>query len=202
MDKDFFKGLLFFAGGFILARYLMKKTTIVDNTPFCGTGTHIDLTTGICVADVVNQQPQTNNQSGILDAVNSVVYNVSQWLKENFSELSESEVQTYAEQATGVSNESGTVAPVLPLQHTEVPDIENNTYIGSQLINEGTYSPTYQPTYPQNEFGNSYQPGYNDPFGRSAIVKEIPDALDMKMATGNNNRKMGAMQSDFTWSFN
>jgi hypothetical protein len=182
MNKDLIKGLLFFAGGFIVARYLMKNTLLVDNTPFCGAGTHLDTATGKCVPD----DPTAANES---NTVATIVDNVSGWLKTNYPELSDTEAQTYAQQATGVdttANADGSNVVNVNIQNTPQPQ---QTQGHPDIINIDN------PTYVER--------GY--PAGN--ILLRSPNANDMKMATGDGmdgvfKNSMGAVQSDFTWSFN
>ena len=185
MDKDFFKGLLFFAAGFVVARYLMKKTLVVDNTPFCGTGTHLDTATGKCVADAAGQPNVVANVNGILD-------NVATWLQTNFSDnnLTDEEAHTYAQQATGITPETtGATGDANIAVYQDIhTDPLDNSQMGQQLPVISTYAPL---GYQQN------------PNFMGGIIENSPDMNDMRMATGSGGRnKMGKLESNFTWSFN
>lgn len=89
MDKDFVKGLVFFAAGYLTARYVLTGKLL-------GLGS--------------NTATNDTTESGVASSVNKVVNNVKSWLKTNFPELNESEAITYAKEATGVTTDIQTLS--------------------------------------------------------------------------------------------
>ena len=197
MNKDFLKGLLFFVVGFLTARYLMKQAAVL---PIVNT----------------NMPTVDTQQEGIAVNVDGIVNNVKTWLKENFPEMSDIELQGYAEQAIGVASGS-------PDVNTDNPEVAGNYIIAENA--SGYVRPYHDYEYRMqglNDISRSVDsedskeifptgstivyPGtknaYTDRLGRR-IVSRSPDANDMRMANGVDNRnKMGKLESDFKWSFN
>jgi len=170
MNKDFLKGLFFFAAGFLTARYLMKKAEIANPT-----------------TTVPNASSQ---QMGIAANIEGIVTNVKTWLKDNFSELSDTEAEGYAKEATGTTDVAGgqtgaTAVAVDAAIFQNAQPIEEQKWV-HQPISSGYGDLGYQQN--ANIFDNN-------------IVRSLPDAYDIRQAIGEQ-RNMDAMQDHFTWSFN